>query len=87
MIKQDNLKVVLTFYVICCIIVNLILEVNSGDNSQKLPIVLKIFCALTLPEISGSVLENDFGPPPLLSILYMTTYFSANLLLFIFLLF
>ena len=26
-------------------------------------------------------------PPPLLSILYMTTHFSANLLLFIFLLF
>ena len=26
-------------------------------------------------------------PPPLLSILYMTIYFSANLLLFIFLLF
>jgi len=29
--------------------------------------------------------ERFLDPPPLLSILYMTIYFSANLLLFIFL--
>ena len=31
--------------------------------------------------------EQFLDPPPLLSIFYMTTYLSANLLLFIFLLF
>ena len=39
-------------------------------------------------ENDGSVLVNDFWTPsPLLSIFYMPIYFSANLLLFIFLLF
>ena len=69
---------------------NVIQERTNLQAKLKVPnLVLNIACTHVFCLFKGSVLVNDFWTPcapslRVLSILYMTIYFSANLLLFIF---